>query len=266
MKYSFIILLILFVFTSEAQTTVFEENFQSPTALTNWKLINDNNTPHSSVSNYTDAWITLVDPENNLDTVVSSTSYFETDTRANRWLISPAIQLGTYGNFISWNGRSFDPSYPDDYLVLISTTTDAVSSFSDTIALHIYENYTWTNFDVSLSALGYNNQTVYIAFVLNTLDGNRIFIDDITVRKEDALNLTEHANEHTFLNSTIVLEILSLKSTDFEEAVVFSAQGKEMLRFNASTEAIQTQSIEKGSYFIYFKTKTGIKIERFIKI
>jgi len=195
MKYSFILSLVLFACFSQAQTIIFEENFQSPNALSSWKLVNDNNIPHADVSNYTEAWITVTDPANNLDTVVSATSYFETPAKANRWLISPAIQLGTYGNFISWNGRSFDPSYPDDYLVLISNTNDDITSFTDTISLHVYEDYRWTNFDVSLSALGYNNQVVYIAFVLNTLDGNRIFLDDISLRKEDALNLSEKSTE-----------------------------------------------------------------------
>lgn len=266
MKYLFIFSIFFFALSSEAQTIVFEENFQSPNALSNWKLINDNNIPHADVSNYTDAWITVTDPANNLDTVVSATSYFETPAKANRWLISPAIQLGSYGNFISWNGRSFDPSYPDDYLVLISTTTDHITSFTDTIGLHIYEDYRWTNFDVSLSGLGYNNQTVYFAFVLNTLDGNRIFIDDITVRKDDVLSIKEHKNDNTFLKSTIISESIHLQTTDFEEATVFSSNGSKMFCFNNTCEQINTQSIENGSYFICFKTKSGVKIERFIKI
>lgn len=265
MKYLFIFSIFFFALGSEAQTIIFEEDFQSPNALSNWKLINDNNIPHADVANYTDAWITVTDPANNLDTVVSATSYFQTPAKANRWLISPAVQLGTYGNFISWNGRSFDPSFPDDYLVLISTSDNEIASFTDTVALHIYEDYQWTNFDVSLSALGYNNQTVYFAFVLNTLDGNRIFIDDITVRKEDALSINENNSESTFLKSTIVSESLIIQTKDFEEATVFSSKGSKLFSFNNSSEQISTQSIDNGSYFVYFKTKSGVKIERFFK-
>jgi hypothetical protein len=268
MKFSLFYIFFLITNIALSQIIIFEENFQNPNSLSNWKLINDNNIPHPAVSLYDQAWITIQDPANNLDTVASATSYFETDTKANRWMISPEIPLGSYGNFLSWNARSFDPSFPDDYLILISTTNNSKESFEDTLAIHILEDYRWTNFDLSLSELGYNNKNIFIAFVLNSIAGNRIFIDDIIIRKEDALSTQHTKIDKTILKSTIVNEGIEFSTNDFINGTVYSISGKEICRFNSSNfkELNEINKIETGSYFIHFLTINGVKIERFIKI
>jgi hypothetical protein len=106
-------------------------------------------------------------------------------------MITPPLALGAYGNYIEWNAKSHDPSYPDDYLVLVSSTDNQVASFTDTIGFIEGENFEWTNREVNLFTQGYHDQTIYVAFVNVTLDGFKLYIDDIEVRKEDATGLHE---------------------------------------------------------------------------
>ena len=85
------------------------------------------------ISEFTSAWITTIDPIDSTDTIAASTSYFSPAGTASRWLITPQLSLGAFGNYINWNARSHDPSFPDDYLVLVSTTDSQITSFTDTI-------------------------------------------------------------------------------------------------------------------------------------
>jgi hypothetical protein len=163
------------------QAVVLNEDFQAgfPSA---WTLHNDAHTVNAAVSEYTEAWIVVPDPENTTDSVAASTSYFSSPAEANRWMVSPAVTLGAFGNYISWSAKSHDPSYAEDYKVMISTSPD-LESFTDTVAIVFEENYLWQDYEINLSELGYDNQTVYIAFNLRTYDGFKLYVDDIAIRK-----------------------------------------------------------------------------------
>ena len=122
--------------------------------------------------------------------MASATSYFSPIDTAYRWLITPALNLGAFGNKISWSAKSHDPSYPDDYLVLVSHTDAEPSSFTDTIGNIEEENFEWTNRSVDLSQNGYDDSTIYIAFVLRTFDGFMLYLDDFLVEKDIDTNST----------------------------------------------------------------------------
>ncbi|MFM7565691.1 MAG: choice-of-anchor J domain-containing protein [Flavobacteriales bacterium] len=189
------LLLIVFLFIQSVVfsqgTVVFYSGFQQGIPPS-FSLLNlDNNIPNAQVAEYTQPWISVLDPENPLDTVAASTSYFETADTANRWLITPAISLGAFGNYVQWNTKSQDASYPDTYLVLVSTTDTQVQSFTDTIAYVIGENFEWTQREVNLTAQGYDGQTIYLAFILRTKDGYKLYVDDIEVRSLDNTHVPE---------------------------------------------------------------------------
>ena len=102
-----------------AQTTIISEDFQSGIPVSFSIVDNDGLTPNSAVAEYTSAWISIADPEDNMNMVAGSTSFFEPVGEADRWLITPLLVLGNYGNSISWDAKSHDASFPDDYLVLV---------------------------------------------------------------------------------------------------------------------------------------------------
>ena len=108
-KTIYIFTLSFFSFCSIGQTTVYSEDFQNglPTDFT--VIDNDGLTPAPAVSNYTAAWIELVDPTNTSDTIVGSTSFFSPVGQADRWLITPKIGLSDYGNILYWDAKSQIP-------------------------------------------------------------------------------------------------------------------------------------------------------------
>lgn len=173
-------------------TIIYSTDFQQGIPANFTLVDNDGNTPNDQVAEYNQAWICVVDPENTMDSVAASTSYFTPADTANRWMITPAISLDLYGNYLSWEAKSQDASYPDSYMVLLSTTDTQISSFTDTLANIGSESFEWTSREIDLTTLGYDNQTVYFAFVLKTYDGFKLYVDDIQVRSLDDTYLIEN--------------------------------------------------------------------------
>lgn len=233
------------------QTVIFTEDFQF--GIPNvWQVRNlDGFTPDTSVAEYTQAYISKLDPADTLgvNLTASSTSYFSPVGTANRWLITPGIQLGAYGNAIEWKSKSHDPSYPEDYLVLVSTTDDLEASFTDTIGYVVQEYADWTTRTVNLSDKGYDNETIFVAFILQTNDGFKFYLDDVSISIEDPLRLEEK-----------VVNTLSLKTIDVdglfeivsESAVndlkVVDAQGRIIAQSKGKT--IDIRSEKSGLYFV----------------
>ena len=140
-KSSLQILTCVIAFVSFGQTDIFTTDFQSGIPV-NYSIVNnDGLTPNSQVSNFSNAWIALQDPENNLDTIVGSTSFFEPEGTASRWLITPPFALGAYGNLIEWEAKSHDASFPDNYMILVSTTDNQISSFTDTVGYFLSRKF-----------------------------------------------------------------------------------------------------------------------------
>lgn len=253
---------IFFTYYSQSQTIIFQEDFQN--GITNsWTLIdNDGLTP--VFSEYNNAWVAIVDPVNPLDTVASSTSYFNPTGKANRWLISPQITLGTFGNLLNWNGKSQDASFPDDYMVLISTTGTQITDFTDTLLQVSSENFEWTNRMIDVSSEGYNNQSVHFAFVENTTDGYKLYLDSIIVVKEDPVFLNEisEINFSIYPNPTSSKLIIS-SSILFDKVTIYNELGQKII--TSTYKEINVSSFENGIYIIELISKNQISRKRFIK-
>lgn len=250
-------LLLSFISYSQG-TVVFSANFQQGIPL-NFTILNlDQNPPNAQVSEFNEAWISIIDPENALDTVAAATSFFEDADTANRWLISPGIQLGSFGNYLTWNAKSQDASYPDNYLVLLSTTDNQISSFIDTIAFVTGENFEWTSREVDLTGQGYDNAMVYVAFVLRTFDGFKLYIDDIEVRSMDNTSIEENKFIPLTFYPNPASSLIYMKQTGTVK--IFSLTGK--LVYAGSDSVISVQSFDPGIYIIKLD---GYSPTRFIK-
>lgn len=250
---------------SFAQVDLLNTDFQTGMPVAYSIVDNDGLTPDPQVSEYTSAWITVQDPDNSADTIAASTSYFSPIGTADRWMITPSVTLGAYGNFIEWEGKSQDASYPDNYLVLISTTDNQITSFTDTLE-HVWpENADWTVHQIDLSNLGYNNQTVFFAFVNVTENGFKLYIDDVHVWKEDPVGISEMINSiavNVFPNPTS--GIISIETNDLiEEIVLMSANGQMITRTTEKT--VDLTSLPSGVYFLNIETNNGVITKKILK-
>jgi hypothetical protein len=265
MKIAAFLSICLFSISSWSQTNLLSTDFQSGIP-SNYTLLNiDAQAPHPEVLDFASGWITVADPENILDTVAAVSSYFENADTANRWLITPALTLGSFGNFINWEAKSHDPSYPDDYLVLVSTTTNDTAAFTDTIGSVQEENFEWTFREVNLSAAGYNDSTVYIAFVLRTYDGFKLYLDDIEVRKDDPVGVVENPTIAFDVYPNPSQDIINIRfSQDFQRMELKSTSGQ-LLR-TSEQSSMHINDLQAGPYFLTVYSNGQSLTKRIVKI
>lgn len=259
-------ILFAFVFVqAQAQTNLLQTDFQAGIP-TNYTLLNlDAAAPHPQVLEYASGWITVADPENTSDTVAAVSSYFEDADSANRWLITPQLQLGSFGNFISWEAKSHDPSFPDDYLVLVSTTTTDPSAFTDTIGSVQEENFEWTFREFNLSGAGYNDSTIYVAFVLRTLDGFKLYLDDIQVRKDDPVGLVENKSFDIVVYPNPTSDQISIQNaSDFQKLELCDLNGKTLI--SSLNSSVQLTALSSGTYLLRCYTTRGVCTKKISKI
>lgn len=248
-----------------SQTTILLDDFQAGIPVNYTLLNNDGFTPDATVSEYTSAWIVKTDPEDVSNQVASATSYFDPIGRADRWLITPQLNLGVFGNYVSWQAKSHDASYPEDYYVLCSTSGTAMEDFTDTLAIIGDESEYWTTHQINLSEEGYDNASIHLAFVLRTYDGFKLYVDSIHVWKEDPVGILELTSTSTFSvfpNPTVDKvtistkeEVIRVRLTDFN--------GIEMLQTTEHT--LDLSRFASGIYFIEVQTSMGSSVKRILK-
>lgn len=261
------VVLLFVCFQFVGQITLLSTDFQSGIPSNYTILNNDGNTPFSTMAPFIDqeAWISFQDPDSSSNQVAASTSYFEAADSADRWLITPQITLSPFGNYISWNAKSHDPSYPDDYLVLLSTIGNSPADFTDTIGSVEQENFEWTYREVDLSNLGLNDSSIYIAFVLRTYDGFKLYLDDILIRGEDASNIEEKEEILITVYPNPTNGILRVK-TDLEvqKLEILSLRG-ELLSSTINFE-INLAEFNVGSYILRATTSKGVSSKLIQKV
>lgn len=255
--------IITFVSTTYAQIDIYNEDFDAGVPVGFTIVDNDGLTPNAAVSEYTSAWIRVADPENTSDTVMGSTSYFDPVGQADRWLITPGIALGDYGNRFYWEARSHDASFPDTYYVLISSTDTQLSSFTDTIGYVVEEFATWTFRDVDLSSYGFNNTTVYIAFVNRTNDGFKLYIDDLRAEKESDLSLPNLDELSVSIYPNPTKDQLFVNVQGFVSLEITALDGASVMTSN--TSKVNVSELSEGAYFVKISTESGEVVRKFIK-
>lgn len=241
MKKLLLFLFIIISLNTFAQNdTLLFENFQadnypyiqigppngSTNETTDWYNFDEDQLPDGSPSNRPGEWFlslpfaTADELTSNGDSnfVLASNSWSNVNQYTLNWLITPKIAVNG-PTTLSWKSAPRQtPKYLDGYMVLLSTTDNYETSFTDTLfvageyisesgsfADSSFSNYTFSSgfihgqdstfiefegdsarfigelrpFSVSLNA--YLGQSVYIAFLHRTMDDNLISIDDILV-------------------------------------------------------------------------------------
>jgi Secretion system C-terminal sorting domain/Cleaved Adhesin Domain len=163
-----------------------------------------------------------------------SSSWFNTPANAANYLITPPIQIVDATAVLNWKSAPRQtPRYVDGYKVLVSTTDNIESSFTDTIFVAAeflagassngpnYSAYTFSDgfvhgsdltyveFDpasdsanllgvlrpFSASLAQYAGQTIYIAWLHDSFDDNLIALDDILITGNLAAGVQQIENK-----------------------------------------------------------------------
>lgn len=256
--------LLLLSRTAFSQVDLINEDFQAGIPGTYTILDQSGHTPDASVSEYTAAWISKEDPANASNLTASSTSYFNPPARADHWLITPMVTLGAFGNYISFDAKSHDLSYAEDYYVLVSTTGTAIADFTDTLLFVDDETVTWNTHVINLTEAGYDNQTLAFAFVLRTLDGFKFYMDNLKVWKEDPVGIQEITAINLNIYPNPATDIVTIESDATIELVkVYSLQGEEV--FSGNAETLNVANWNAGVYTVEIRTTTGLVHKQFVK-
>jgi hypothetical protein len=264
LKNTLSLLVIAMVSYSFGQITELSENFDAGLP-SGWTMYNDANTPNSSVTEYSEAWILVEKVDTPGDSVISSTSFFEPVGEADRWLITPKLRMGSEGNILSWNEFSYDASFPDSYIVLISTTTNEKASFTDTLYIIAGADPDWLERSFDLAEEGYTTDSVYVAFVNNSDNMFKLALDSIQLVRDVPLSINDIENEFPTISvyPNPASEQIYVNG-DVASVKVYSLTGQEMIATNSNT--IQVGHFPSGVYLVNAITSKGTLVRtRFVK-
>lgn len=111
-----------------------------------------------------------------------STSWYAKAGQSDDWMITPPISISTANAVLTWSAKAGDKRFPDGYAVYVSENGgNTIEAFDKTNALFSVdkESTTWADHEVDLSM--YNGKTISLAFVNNSNNMSRLYIDDIYV-------------------------------------------------------------------------------------
>lgn len=248
----------LLPFLTSAQSDILLTDFQSGIPVDYSMLNLDNLTLDPDVSEYTSAWISKEDPDDATNFVASSTSFFSPAGQANRWLITPQLTLGAFGNYLTYKAKSHDATFSDSYYVLVSKTDTQASSFVDTLKVVNQASPYWSNDTINLSDAGLDNESVYLAFILRSYDGFKLYLDSVHVWKEDPVSVNKIVNLDFNLYPNPTNDVIHVTSKQEITTVrIFDLNGKKVIE--SKMEYISLGNLQSGSYFIEVEINSGLK-------
>lgn len=125
-----------------------------------------------------DSWI-IADVFGNGVPCACATSYFTVPAAASNWIITRALDVTSEKAVFEWTARSGNAKMPDGYSVYVSTTGGSPADFRDTSPLfHIAkEDEGWTRRSITIGE--YVGKRIWIAFVHDTFDGDRLCLSNL---------------------------------------------------------------------------------------
>lgn len=220
-----------------------------------------------------------------------SVSWYQNDEGpSDDWLITPGIEIGTDA-MLSWDAMAITSSgdFRDRYQVFIGPSADlgdfeSLSPEFDTGELG--EEDEPTSHSLNLSELGYENQTIFVAFRNNTQGfdpdspvgpgngGNELAIDNISV--STVLSLQEEnvfSELKLFPNpsSGDIQMSLSVDENLETQMDIIDITGKAIrienlgiLPAGHNQWTIKRGSLSPGVYFVHLRTENGTSVQRII--
>jgi hypothetical protein len=136
----------------------------------------DGNTPIEELAKLEDAWTAVWGSDDDIE--AASISAYENGGQSDDWMITPAVQVKK-GTYLKWEARAESPQFPDGYEIWVSTKGSAPEDFDIKVFSIGEEHYETKTRTVDLSAFGFGDEEIYVAFRNNSIDKYILVIDDI---------------------------------------------------------------------------------------
>jgi hypothetical protein len=250
-----------------AQTTIFNETFDTPTSntlATNWSNQNLN----GSTSN---EWMSG-DAASQTDPMGFSgdvaVSYGVSGTY-NNLLISPAVSLPTGSSTLTYKVAAFESAG----IIIANSTYDiyvlpASSTFSSTLTPVFTENITTGNTasakTIDLSSFA--GQAVKLYFRHYGSNTQILILDDVKVTSPTVLGISEINNyEQVGVYPNPATDFITIKAkSEIISTDIFDATGRKV-GSQLKTDKIDVRNLLPGSYILNINTKEGKNSTKFIK-
>ena len=242
-----------------AAQTYFECDFSDGIPAGCTLIDNDLNEPSADMKNagfsVGTPWI-VATPKGETNSAACSTSWYASAAQSDDWLITPPLTISGEGSLISWRAMASDKKYRDGYAVYVSTSAGTTVDDFDT-ANPLFsveaEEAQWTSHSISLDA--YRGQTITIAFVNNSYNKSRLFIDDIYAG----------VKSNIFFRST--LEKLTNRAGDIPVSLNVYTLGSETISsFDVTLEYDQQSYAEHFDTTVVLGTDTRITLQQPLRV
>lgn len=186
----------------------------------------------------------------------------------NDWLISPAITLGGGDNELSFMYKSCDATYGfEEFNVLISTTDTNPDSFVAVEEFLSTDNpLVWTEFTASLD--DWAGETVYIAIQCTSNDQFGFAVDDFKVTGETLGVSDLNANVSSVYPNPVVDSFQVNLSSKFNanqvSVTVTDLSGKTVKTFGNQT-SYNVSELPKGVYIVKITDGKNVETKKLIK-
>lgn len=180
--------------SAAAQDAYLDVNFDNGIPASFTQIDNDGNEPSASMKAVGFAvgtgWIGCTMDSDGGNRVACSTSWYSPAGTSDDWLITPAFTVQSADDILRWRAMAHDKRHRDGYAVYVTEGGAAVADFDTSQPLFSVagEEAEWTSHSVSLAA--YVGKTVRVAFVNNSTDMARLYLDDIFAGRPSSVYMT----------------------------------------------------------------------------
>jgi len=262
--------------TANAQE-IFSEDFNSNTfdfETEGWAIYQeDDYTNNAEIAGFFPAgtiWSTLYFTSAPGNAFAASTSYFENEGEvADRWLVTPALDIPANGATLTFKDASGDVEFPDTYELYVSTTGNDVSDFGTTpILTQEVTGDTFTARTVDLS--DYANETVYIAWRHHNADGFLLFVDDVVVAENATTGVKDVAASKLSVYPNPATSVVTVKGTDalVSNVAIADINGRTVktVKFAGVAEAqVNVSDLASGVYVMTIASDKGTTTQKIVK-
>jgi hypothetical protein len=187
----------------------------------------------------------------------------------NDWLISPQIALGSAGNVLTFWAKSCDATYGlEKFKVGISAgnATTGVTLLS-TGTVITPSTAVWTQYTYTVPT-SFNGQSVYFSINCISDDQFGFAVDDFKVTTTGTLN-TESCAKNNFTvypnPATDIINISNLNGLEITKSTITDINGRIVKEINSSISAINISDLTSGLYFLNVTTTTSNGTVKIVK-